>query len=118
MTVMSDILKPYADLEHSIQQLMTQLCSETCGMCTACCCRADICEEATSSAFLSLLLERQGLTADDMDDRFGWLDLNGCSLDYGRPPICYAYFCNELLSDLPDDESPMHLKHSVVYSTT
>lgn len=57
------------------------------------------------SAFLSKLLEKQGLSAIDMDDRYGWLDLNGCSLEYGRPPICYAYFCDQLLERLPDDES-------------
>ncbi len=105
MHLINDILKPYAELEISIQQLMAELFSETCGMCTACCCRADICEEATGSAFLSKLLKKQGLSASDMDDRFGWLDLHGCSLEYGRPPICYIYFCDELLARLPDDES-------------
>jgi len=105
MQLINDILKPYAELESSIQQLMTELFSETCGMCTACCCRADICEEAGESAFLSLLLEQQELSPADMDDRFGWLDLHGCSLEYGRPPVCYIYFCDELLARLPDDES-------------
>jgi len=103
--LINDILKPYAELERSVRSLMTELFSETCGMCTACCCRADICEEATGSAFLSLLLEQQELSADDMDDRFGWIDLHGCSLEYGRPPICYIYFCDELLARLPDDDS-------------
>ena len=85
--------------------LMAQLFSGTCGMCTACCCRADICEEAIQSAFLSKLLEKQGLTANDMDDRIGWLDLSGCSLDYGKPPICYSYYCDQLLARLPNEES-------------
>lgn len=99
-----DLLEPYAELEGAVQQLMTQLFSETCGLCTACCCRADICEEAVESAFLSLLLKQQDLVANDLDDRYGWLDLHGCSLEYGRPPVCYVYFCDELLNDLPDDE--------------
>ncbi len=84
---------------------MVQICSDTCGMCTACCCRADICEEAADSAFLSKLLKRQGIDADQMDERFGWLDLHGCALEYGRPPVCYAYFCDELIDRLPDDEA-------------
>ena len=105
MSPIDEILKPYAELESSVNLLMKELFSETCGMCTACCCRADICEEAIESAFLSKLLKRQGLDANDMDDRYGWLDLNGCSLDYGRPPICYAYFCDQLLSRLPDDDA-------------
>ncbi len=104
MHPIDDILEPYAELEANLRQLMVELFSETCGSCTACCCRADICEEAPESAFLSKLLERQGLSVADMDDRYGWLDLDGCSLEYGRPPICYAYFCDELLARLPDDE--------------
>ncbi len=104
MTLIDDILEPYAELELSIQELMTMLFSETCGMCTACCCRADICEEAIQSAFLSKLLENQGLSITQMDDRYGWLDTDGCSLKYGRPPICYIYFCGELLARLPTDE--------------
>ncbi|VGO20714.1 hypothetical protein [Pontiella sulfatireligans] len=105
MQKINELLEPYAELEGAVRQLMAQLFSDACGMCTACCCRADICEEATSSAFLSLLLERQGVKAADMDDRYGWLDLHGCSLEYGRPPICYIYFCDQLLSRLPDDET-------------
>jgi hypothetical protein len=105
MNSLEDFLEAYAELERSIQELMGQLFSETCGLCTACCCRVDICEEATQSAFLSRLLKRQELDAKDLDDRYGWLDQNGCSLEYGRPPICYAYFCDQLLARLPDDET-------------
>ena len=105
MHLIDDILEPYAELEASVRQLMVELFSEICGMCTACCCRTDICEEALGSAFLSKLIEKQGLSGVDMDDRYGWLDLNGCLLEYGRPPICYTYFCDQLLARLPDDES-------------
>lgn len=89
---------------------MVGLFSGTCGMCTACCCRADICEEATQSAFLSLLLKKQGLSEEQMDEKYGWLDLHGCSLKYGRPPICYTYYCDELLARLPDDETRFSAK--------
>lgn len=99
------IMPPYIELESRISQLMKRLFSDICGLCTACCCRVDICEEATQSAFLSQLLTQQGLEEKDLDDRFGWLDQNGCSLEYGRPPICYAYFCDQLLARLPDEET-------------
>ena len=95
----------YAELESAIRELIAQLFSGTCGLCTACCCRVDICEEATQGAFLSLLLKKQGLSAADLDDRLGWLDLHGCTLEYGRPPVCYTFFCDELLARLPDDET-------------
>jgi len=105
MSITSDLfVEKYVELESAVRQRMTELFSESCGICTACCCRADICEEAGESAFLARLLEMQGLRADDMDERYGWLDLHGCSLEYGRPPVCYAYFCDELLADMQDDD--------------
>jgi hypothetical protein len=105
ITELEDFLEAYAALERGVQRLMSRLCSETCGLCTACCCRADICEEALQSAFLAQLLHRQGLGEKDLDERYGWLEQNGCSLEYGRPPICYSYFCDQLLARLPDDET-------------
>ncbi|MEE9368046.1 MAG: hypothetical protein V3V05_04175 [Pontiella sp.] len=105
MKSINELFTPYAQLETKVRGLMAQLFSNTCGMCTACCCRVDICEEAIQSAFLSQLLKKQGLSEKDMDDRIGWLDLSGCSLEYGKPPICYAYFCDQLLSRLPDDDT-------------
>jgi hypothetical protein len=105
MQTIDNLLLPYAEFERSVRKLMSDLFAETCGSCTACCCRADICEETMHGAFLSRLLEQQGLKSDDMDERFGWLDLNGCSLEYGRPPVCYAYFCDELLARLPDEDA-------------
>ena len=105
MNALEDFMEAYAELEGSVQELMSQLFSETCGLCTACCCRVDICEEAVQSAFLSQLLKRQELDAKDLDDRYGCLDQSGCFLEYGRPPICYAYFCDQLLVRLPDDET-------------
>lgn len=105
MGTINDFMEPYAELEQSVRHLMTELFSETCGTCTACCCRADICEEATQSAFLYQLIQKQGLASDDMDDRFGWLNNQGCLLEYGKPPICYEYFCDQLLARLPDDNA-------------
>lgn len=102
---MNDLIATYIELETDIQHLMTSMCTDACALCTACCCRADICEEVGQSAFLSLLLKEQNRSNDQMDDRFGWLDNNGCSLEYGRPPICYAYFCDQLLMRFPDEDA-------------
>ena len=104
MGLLDKLIEEYATLERDICEVMTHLFSGTCGMCTACCCRADICEEATASAFLAMLLKKQGLAESDMDERYGWLDLHGCSLQFGRPPVCYSFYCDELLARLPDEE--------------
>lgn len=103
MNTISDILEPYAEFESAVRDVMVQLFSDTCAICTACCCRTDICEEVGESAFLSQLLKQQELSEDDMNDRYGWLDVDGCTLEFGRPPICYKYFCDELLARLPDE---------------
>lgn len=110
MNSIHDILEPYAELEKSVIRTMKEMFGGLCGMCTACCCRADICEEAAASPFLSLLLQRQGLDKDDMDDRFGWLDSDGCTLEYGKPPVCHAYFCDELAARLPDDDARLVMR--------
>ena len=110
MSELQNLIERYSDLEQGIREHVVQLFSGICGICTACCCRADICEEATESAFLSLLLEKQGLSIQKMDEKYGWLDLDGCSLKYGRPPICYSYYCDELLARLPDDEARLSAK--------
>jgi len=104
MNSIDDTLEAYIELETEVGRLMSHLFSDICGLCTACCCRADICEEALQSAFLSRMLEKQGLGKEQLDDRFGWLDTGGCSLEYGRPPICYAYYCDQLLERLANDE--------------
>lgn len=105
MKNVDDLYEPYIELEQAIHERMNLLFPTACGECTACCCRADICEEVLHSAFLTRLLERQGHSARTMDDRFGWLQLDGCSLEYGRPPVCYAFFCDDLLDGLPDEET-------------
>jgi len=100
---MDDFLKAYIEFEIRLREMMITVCGNMCGMCTACCCRADICEEARDSAFLQLLLKRQGFTEFDFDDQYGWLEHQGCRLEYGRPPVCYEYFCDELLEAMPDE---------------
>lgn len=105
MKPIEQFMETYVELETAVRELMTRLFSSTCGICTVCCCRVDICEEALASPFLSQLLERQDRSANNLDDRFGWLDLHGCTLEYGKPPVCYTFFCDELLARLPDDET-------------
>jgi hypothetical protein len=88
----------YAELETRVRQTMADLCGAACATCTSRCCTPDICEEALSSAFLSLLRDRY-CPAAVFTDQFGWQGGNGCDLTVGRPPICYAFFCREILDD-------------------
>ncbi len=98
---LKDLLKEYVELECGVQELIGAQCGPVCGLCTvACCCRADICEEALESPFLCLLHKRNDLESD----AYGFLTETGCALKIGRPPICYEFFCEELLEAQPDDQ--------------
>lgn len=81
-----------------MQELVSAQCREVCALCTSCCCRADLCEEVLDSPFLCLLHNRNELESD----RYGFLTETGCALEIGRPPVCYEFFCAELLADQPD----------------
>lgn len=99
-TELKYLLEEYAALERGVQDLVRAHCCGVCGLCiVACCCRADICEEALESPFLQLLHQKTGLESD----AYGFLTETGCSLPVGRPPICYEFFCEELLDAQPDD---------------
>lgn len=99
-TELKHLLEEYAELERGVQELIRAQCGPVCGLCTvACCCRADICEEAMESPFLRLLHRRTGLESD----AYGFLTESGCTLPAGRPPVCYEFFCEELLENLPDN---------------
>lgn len=99
-TELKHLLEEYAELEQAVQELVSAQCREVCELCTACCCRADLCEEALESPFLRLLHGRNGLESD----RYGFLTETGCMLELGRPPVCYEFFCAELLAAQPDDQ--------------
>jgi hypothetical protein len=92
------LLKEYAELERGVQELVSAQCREVCELCTICCCRADLCEEALGSPFLSLLHQQTELESD----AYGFLTETGCALEIGRPPVCYEFFCSDLLAAQPD----------------
>lgn len=96
-TVFSQILWRYAALEREVQLLIASRTDVFCSICQSCCCRTDICEEAFDSTFLRRL---HGKDRHDIlfSDRYGWRTERGCSLTLGRPPICYEFFCDEILA--------------------
>jgi hypothetical protein len=93
------LIEEYAALEREVQELVSAQCREVCELCTTCCCRADLCEEALESPFLRTLHNRNHLESD----RYGFLIETGCALEIGRPPVCYEFFCDELMATQTDD---------------
>jgi hypothetical protein len=101
-SVFSQILWRYAALEREVQLLIGSRFSVFCSLCPSCCCRTDICEEAFDSAFLKRL-HGQERSSVAFSDRYGWLTERGCGLTLGRPPVCYEFFCDEVLAIQKDD---------------
>ena len=97
-TKLKHLIEEYAELERGVQELVSAQCRAGCELCTACCCRADLCEEALESPFLRAVHGRDALESD----RYGFLTETGCSLEIGRPPVCYEFFCDELQAAQPD----------------
>ncbi|WP_144413821.1 hypothetical protein [Kiritimatiella glycovorans] len=99
MSALNSILEAYGDLERRVQQRITRRWGGVCAHCATSCCRVDICEEALESVFLCRVREHFDQPGD-FDPRFGWLGPGGCRLEVGRPPVCYAFFCDEIRNSL------------------
>lgn len=91
---LAHLLDRYVSLEKEIQKLVSKTAIHFCGRCRLICCKEEICKESVESAFLSMLVERQGLA---YDPKHGWIRPKGCGLAYGRPLVCAEFFCDAIL---------------------
>jgi hypothetical protein len=99
----SDAIDTYVALEEDIQAAISGLFGNVCALCTSTCCTPDICEESCDSAFLRAVRQRHEPDAM-FCERFGWLTERGCALQHGRPPVCYGFFCNEIVEALSEQQ--------------
>ncbi len=88
------LLHRYSLMEQSVQALIASITRRFCLECAGHCCQEEICRESINSPFLNALVQMQGIA---YDDRSGWQADAGCRLSYGRPQVCYAYFCNRVM---------------------
>lgn len=109
MTDLNKIVRAYAAFEKDVAEVMNAYCAPCCSVCPQCCCRYDVCEESQDSPFLRLV-QKTDPPEDYFDERYGWLSTRGCLLKVGRPPICYEYLCDELLSNFIDEDDREALK--------
>ena len=91
---LGELLDRYICLEKEIQKLIYPLSQLYCNKCFGKCCSEQICKESTESVFLSMLVKRQTI---QYDNRNGWLGTSGCRLDYGRPLVCYEFYCEDII---------------------
>lgn len=88
----------YAHLEKRIGGLIRRLCAGFCRKCADCCCREDICRESIDSSWLTLVWGLADNHISQYDKIDGWLAASGCQIIAGRPPVCYEFFCDDILN--------------------
>ena len=92
------IRKLHINIEQKLQQLNIEAAGSYCCSCDSVCCREEICRETIDSSFLRFII---GPLIKNYDKINGWHDGKlGCKLKFGRPLICYSFFC----SKIPDNE--------------
>lgn len=96
------ILEKYAAFETAVRRQISDFCAPHCSVCALVCCRAEFCRENIDSPFLSLLSSEIQCDAA-YNAACGWLTSSGCALSAGRPPVCYQFNCDKILTSLPDD---------------
>ena len=100
----------YVALEQAIHAAHVPVCAPTCAKCVKICCAHRFCAEAIESPWLRLAWQATGHTEDEFHPEQGWLRRTGCSLRAGRPPVCYAFLCSQILDPMRDQaEREFHL---------
>jgi hypothetical protein len=83
----------HIEVESILQSLAALQDDKPCANCTSVCCKEVMCRESMDSDFLRFLL---GPLADRYSVDAGWyVPGSGCRLSYGKPLVCYEFFCEK-----------------------
>jgi len=93
---LSNLIYCYISLEKEILKRTNEISNTFCVKCPTKCCEEKICRESLESQFLGRLIKLQQI---EYDEKNGWMSPHGCRLDYGRPLVCYAFFCEQILAN-------------------
>jgi hypothetical protein len=97
VTLLNSIKSVHIRLEKILQMVAANISSKECAECTDICCKKKFCQESMDSAFLRFILDKQANLYSKTD---GWLTADqGCSTPFGRPPVCYEFFCSKFKND-------------------
>ena len=87
------IREVHIEVESILQSLAALQEASPCVRCTNVCCKEAFCRESLDSDFLRFLL---GPRVEGYNVDAGWyVPGSGCRLGYGRPLVCYEYFCEK-----------------------
>jgi hypothetical protein len=97
------IIEAYAAFEVEINAYAAKLWQPFCSACKSVCCKPEYCRESLESPFLARLRECYHPNRVFRSDA-GWLTETGCSLNRGRPSVCYQFLCDNILQAQVCDE--------------
>jgi len=96
-------------VESILQSLAALQDDIPCASCTSVCCKEVMCRESLDSDFLRFLL---GPVVEGYSVEAGWyVPGSGCRLSYGRPLVCYEFFCDKF--ELQDWTQPRQLSRAL-----
>ena len=99
----------HIEVESILQSLAALQDDTPCARCASVCCKEAMCRESMDSDFLRFVL---GSVADGYRADTGWYVAgSGCRLGYGRPLVCYEFFCESF--DAQDRDSPKQLSRAL-----
>jgi len=81
----------HIEVESVLQSLAALQDDNPCARCASVCCKEAMCRESMDSDFLRFVL---GPVAEGYRADAGWyVPGSGCRLGYGRPLVCYEFYC-------------------------
>jgi len=103
------IREAHIEVESILQSLAALQDDIPCASCTSVCCKEVMCRESLDSDFLRFLL---GPVVEGYSVEAGWyVPGSGCRLSYGRPLVCYEFFCDKF--ELQDWTQPRQLSRAL-----
>ncbi|NDP48742.1 MAG: hypothetical protein GZ085_10200 [Sulfuriferula multivorans] len=107
------IREVHIETESILQSLAALLNDVPCASCANVCCKEVLCRESIESDFLRFVL---GARVDDYSLSDGWyVPGSGCRLSYGRPLVCYEYFCERFDTQAVDSLKQLSRAFKKVY---
>lgn len=97
MSELNCIISKYAAFESTVQDYTSAYFRPYCSVCTDVCCKPEFCQETLDSPFLACVRTTHEPAALYSRDA-GWLSTTGCILSIGRPPVCYEFLCDEIMT--------------------
>ncbi|MBT0665900.1 hypothetical protein KI809_16440 [Geobacter pelophilus] len=92
------VARLYSELEARINGAVAAACQPVCRLCRECCCAVRFCRESVDSYWLGIIAAVSGQDVGAFDEGRGWLSSQGCRLKVGRPPVCYEFFCEAIVT--------------------